>query len=243
MNKANLLITTLALAGFSQIASAITFPSTPGLFLYDVATGDSQFAPTVGSIAAFDGTVGDYSVDVSATGITVAGGSAPIVDLDVAEAAAGPGATVLEVFYSAGAFGPTHGAFYTLETTGPASGGPIVSSAYLGTSVFSQSTDLGGSTDVYPATVNATGTFSCPSYYLTLEDAITGTETSVDSASPSFPTVARRCCYSALLCLAWDFCEKNFLPNQTTKPTQVKGGDFSLPLAFLRGTALSNTAD
>jgi hypothetical protein len=191
MKKTNLLITTLALAGFSQIASAVpTFPTVPGLYLYDEATGTGVAVASVGGIANFDGVVGDYDVNisaVSATGITLAGGSAPALDLDVAEAEAGPGATVLDVYYSDGAFGPTHGAGYMLSTTGPAFGGPIVSSAYLGTSVFSQTTSLGGSTDVYPFTVNATGTFSCPSYYLTLEDSITGSETSVDSQFTTVP--------------------------------------------------------
>jgi hypothetical protein len=178
--KTHLLVTALAVAGFSQIASAVpVFPSVPGLYLYDEATGTGQAVAAVSGFASFFGTVGDYTVSV--TGVTITGGSSPFMDLDVAFATAGKGATKLDVFYSDGLFGPTGGT-YMLDTTGPGTGGPVVTSAYLDTTVFGQTTALGGSTDGFPFTVNATGSLNAGSYYLTLEDSITGSETSVDSS-------------------------------------------------------------
>ena len=178
-NKIALLSAVLAVAGFAQVARAT--PTSAGLYLIDTATGQTAFAADNASgIANFVGTVGDYSVNISATGTTISGGVAPSLDLDVANAHAGAGATTLQVFYSDGAFGPTT-AGYSLVTTGPASGGPITSSAYLGSTFFSQTTTLASSVDVYPFIVNGTGLINASSYYLTLEDVISGSEVSVDS--------------------------------------------------------------
>jgi len=180
-NKTRLVIASLAFVGLAQVASAVpVFPSFTGLYLYDEATGDSAQIANVGGTSTFFGTVGDYSVDVSVTGVTLAGGSSPVMDLDIALAVAGAGATKLDVYYSDGTFGPT-GGNYVLQTTGPAVGGPVVSSAYLDTTVFGQTTSLGGSTDGFPLTVNATGTINASSYYLTRADSISGTVVSLDS--------------------------------------------------------------
>lgn len=176
-NTTTILSVALAVAGFAQVASAV--PSSAGLYLIDTTTGDTAFQAAVGGIATFVGTVGDYSVNISATGTTIAGGSYPSLDLDVANATAGLGATTLQVFYSDGAFGPTAGV-YQLATTGPAVG-TVSTSAYMGSTFFSTTTSLGGSLDTYPFTINATGTISASSYYLTIKDVITGTEVSVDS--------------------------------------------------------------
>ena len=180
-NKTTILGAVLAVAGFAQVASATpTLPTAAGLYLVDTATGDTAFAAAVGGIANFTGTLGDYSVNISSTGTTIAGGGAPSLDLDVANAHAGAGATTLQVYYSDGAFGPTAGNF-TLSTTGPTTGGPITSSAYIGSTFFSTTTTLASSVDTYPFTVNGTASINSSSYYLTLEDLITGSEVSVDT--------------------------------------------------------------
>jgi len=185
--KTTVLGAVLSVAGLAQIASAV--PSSAGLYLIDTTTGQTAFAADNASgIANFVGTVGDYSVNISATGTTISGGTHPSLDLDVANATAGSGATTLKVYYSDGAFGPTT-AGYTLATTGPASGGPITTSAFMGTTFFDTTTLLASSVDVYPATVNGTGTINSGvnTYYLTLEDLITGTEVSVDSHFSTVP--------------------------------------------------------
>ena len=183
--KTTVLGTVLAVAGFAQLASAV--PSSAGLYLIDTATGDTAFAAdNVSGIATFNGTLGDYTVNISATGTTIARGGAPSLDLDVANATAGAGATTLQVYYSDGAFGPTASSF-TLATTGPASGGPVTTSAYMGSSLFATTTLLASSVDVYPFTVNGTGPLVGTSYYLTMEDLITGTEVSVDSHFSTVP--------------------------------------------------------
>jgi len=147
----------------------------------DTATGDTAFAATApDGIANFVGTVGDYSVNISATGTTLARGSAPSLDLDVGIARPGAGASTLQIYYSDGTFGPTAGIF-ALQTTGPEVGGVVTSSAYIGTTVFSTTTQLASSVDTYPFTVNGTGSLVASSYYVTLEDAITGTAGSVDT--------------------------------------------------------------
>lgn len=172
----------------AQSASAVpVFPSVPGVYIYDEATGDStSVALSSLGVANFVGTVGDYSVSV--TGLVISGGSAPVLDLDVAAAiaTAGVGATKLDVYFSDGTFGPTFGA-YTLVTLGPAAGGPATTSAYLDTAVFGQSTSLGGSADSYPNTLNAAGLMSSTSYYLTLEDSISATLVSMDSTLSVVP--------------------------------------------------------
>jgi len=184
--KLSLAATAVAVVGFAQVAPAITFPTTPGLFLVDVATGDTAFvAAAANGFAAYANTLGDYSINISATGDTAGSAMNPSMDLDVAVATAGAGATSLLVYYSNGAFGPTSGA-YTLSTTGPAAG-TVVTSAYLGSTAFSQTTSLGGSLDVFPLTLNASGGISANSYYVTMEDAITGSETSVDSTFSAVP--------------------------------------------------------
>lgn len=187
-NTVRVLIAAVMAAGFSQASRAsITFPSTPGLFLVDDATGKTAFAAEgANGQASFSGTVGDYSVAISATGITLAGGAFPSLDLDVANAQAGAGATSLEVYYSNGPFGPSSGS-YVLSTY--VSSGTVVSTAYGGTSDFDLTSNLGGSSDTAGAvTVNTTGqgTTLTP-YYLTLEDLITGSEVSADSSFRTIP--------------------------------------------------------
>lgn len=181
-----LLVAAVATAGLAQISPAPpSFPSLAGLDLYDVATGTNVFVPTVSGIANFVGTVGDYSVDISATGITIAGGVSPSLDLDIAAAEAGPGANGLDIYYSDGPFGPSTGT-YTMTTLGPAVGGPVTTTAYGGANYFSQLLPLGGSLDTYPFTVNIPVTPTPPGlatspYYLTIEDAITGSVVSLSS--------------------------------------------------------------
>jgi hypothetical protein len=178
--KTKLLITALAVAGFAQVAPAPpSFPNFSGLYLYDEATGTGASVADVGGFANFVGAVGDYSVNITASGITLSGGSFPSLDLDVAMALAGPGATKLDIYYSDGTFGPTTG-IYTLLTTGPQAGGSVVSSAYMGTNFFGQTVPLGGSLDAAPFVINATGSINSSSYYLTLGDVITGSEVGVD---------------------------------------------------------------
>jgi len=187
--KTSIAIAALAVAGFAQISQAVpppVFPTGPGLYLYDEATGASAFVAATGGFAGFLGTVGDYSVHVSATGSTIQGGSNPQLDLDVASAVAGAGATKLDVYYSDGTFGPTTGG-YILQTTGPASGGPVFTSAGISSTVFGNASNLGGSTDVFPYTLNATGGITSTSYYLTIEDSITGSMTSIDSSITVVP--------------------------------------------------------
>jgi len=178
-NKIAHLGAVLVIAGFAQVASAV--PSSAGLYLIDNATGATAFAPdNAGGIATFNGTLGDYTVNVSATGTTLSRGSTPSMDLDVANASAGPNATTLTVYYSDGSFGPTVGT-YTLATTGPANGGPVTTSAYLGSSLFATTTTLASGVDAYPFVINGSGIINSNSYYLTLEDLIVGSEVSVDS--------------------------------------------------------------
>jgi len=176
--KTTVLGAALAVAGFAQIVSAV--PTAAGLYLIDTATGDTAFAAAnAGGVASFNGTLGDYTVNISATGTTISRGAAPSLDLDVANATAGAGATTLQVYYSDGAFGPT-AATFSLNTTGP-SVGTITTSAYLGSTFFDTTTTLASSVDVYPFTVNGTGSLVGSSYYLTIEDLITATGISVDS--------------------------------------------------------------
>lgn len=184
------LIIALAI-GLTQVASADpTFPAGPGLFLYDEATGISAFAPIVGGSASYTGPVGDYTMVISATGITVAGGSYPALNLDVDAAVAGSGATKLDVYYSDGTFGPTVNASYTLTTTGPLSGGPVFTSAGKSSTVFGDSQNLGGSVDVPPSTLNAAGVYSDNGYFITLEDSITGSAAGLDTYFVTVPEPA-----------------------------------------------------
>jgi len=171
----------LLIAATAQVASAA--PTAAGLYLIDTATGATAFAAAnyYSGIATFDGTLGDYSVDISTTGITLARGEDPSLELDVSAAFAGAGATSLQVFYSDGVFAPTIGQ-YQLASTGPRSGGPVTSSAYVGSAFFATTTTLASSVDVSPSVVNGSGTLNdANNYYLTLEDLITGTETGVTS--------------------------------------------------------------
>lgn len=184
--KTSLLIAA-AVAGYAQISNAA--PTQPGIYLYDEATGASQFVQRTGMSASYSGAVGDYTVVISATGITMAGGVNPVLYLDIAQAVAGAGATKLDVYYSDGTFGPS-AAPYTLTTFGPASGGPVVTSAYWDSTVFGTTYSLGGSTDVYPSTVNAAGTLIADNYYLTLQDTITGNALSLDSEFSVVPEPA-----------------------------------------------------
>jgi len=182
-NISKLLLAALAVAGFVQVATAVpTPPTTAGLYLVDTATGDFAYMTNNANYPYFNynGTVGDYSINITVGGTVISNGVAPNLDLDVANATAGSGATTLQVYFSAGAFGPTLGNV-SLVTTGPASGGPIVSSAYLGTNYFNMLTTLASSVDVYPYTVNGSHSVNTNSYYLTLEELITGSEVSVDS--------------------------------------------------------------
>ena len=174
----------LAVSGYAPVINAV--PTQPGIYLYDEATGTSKFVATTGISASYSGSVGDYSVVISATGITMAGGVNPCLYLDIAQAVAGVGATKLDVYYSDGTFGPTGGTYF-LTTMGPATGGLVVTSAYWDTTVFGTTHSLGGSTDVYPSTVNAAGTLVADDYYLTIEDSITGSALSLDSELSVIP--------------------------------------------------------
>jgi hypothetical protein len=181
MKKKIMAMTALAaVGGYVQITNAVVSPpATTGLYIYDTATGDSQYVAISGSeTASYDGTVGDYSVNVNLTGNTAARGGAPIIDLDIADVQAGAGATTLQVFYSDGAFGPTTGNFLLAGTgVGAGSTGSATTSAYLGASVFGTSTLLGTVAD--PGSV--TGSINSSSYYLTLDTTITGSIISQDS--------------------------------------------------------------
>jgi hypothetical protein len=183
-NKISYLIATAAVAGLAQVASAV--PSSPGLYLIDTATGDTQYEAIVGGSAAFIGSLGDYSVNINVSGYTVAGGSSPVLDLNIGEAFAGIGASTLQVFYSDGTFGPTTGGGYILATTGPdvvIGHSSVSTSAYEAASAFGETTSLGTTADPGSLTGSLTGN----SYYLTLADTITGTVFSVDTSLTSVP--------------------------------------------------------
>jgi len=209
--KACLLTTGLAVVGFAQVSPAPpSFPGpapigyygptgdagglippptpAPGLYLYDTATGQAAFSAAAGpdAVAAFIGVLGGYNVNISATGDTTSGGTYPAMDLDVALAVTSVTGDQLLVYYSNGTFGPSLGQ-YTLATTGPSPGGSVFTSAFLASSVFGLTTPLGGSADLYPNVVNAQGTINANNYYLTIEDAITGSEVSVDSSLTVVP--------------------------------------------------------
>ena len=183
-----LLFAVLAVAGLAEVARGqSSFPSVPGLYLYDEATGQSNSVPLVGGIADFLGMVGDYAVDVA--GQTITAGGAPFLDLVILYANPNAGATRFDVYFSDGTFGPSIGN-YTLETTGPSAGGPVVSSVGLSGTVFGNSQNLGGSTDAYPFVINALGPISSSSYYLTIQDLIGGSVTSPDSSLTVVPEPA-----------------------------------------------------
>lgn len=178
MNKKLILLSAALLGtGLVQIASAL--PAAAGLYLVDTATGETAFVPdNTNGIAYFNAPLGDFA-DINATGTLSIGGSTPSMDLDVAAAIAGAGATTFQVYFSAGVFGPTD-TTYTLATTGPTYGSPI-SSAYTGGSYFDTTTTLASSADFYPYTLNGTGTLNSSSYYLTLEDLISNSTGGMDT--------------------------------------------------------------
>lgn len=175
-----------AVAAFAQHAAAtpIPFPASFGLYLYDTASGASQYVPISGGTAHYNGVVGNYSLAIS-TGITISGGVNPVIDLDVAQATAGAGASSLQIFYSVGGFGSSTGS-YTLDTF-LGTGGPATTTAYLSAAntPFGQDTSLGGSADVAGTiTMNASGVLSgtvASPYSLTIADVITGSIVSMDS--------------------------------------------------------------
>lgn len=175
--------TVIAVAA-DQRAEAIPFPASFGLYIYDTSTGVSKYVPITDGTAHFSGAVGNYSLAIS-TGITIAGGANPIIDLDVAQATAGAGASSLQIYYSVGGFGSSTGS-YTLDTF-LGTGGPVTTSAYLSTAntPFGLTTSLSGSPDVAGTiTVNASGvlpgTVQSP-YSLTIAQIITGNVVSMDS--------------------------------------------------------------
>lgn len=183
MKIKTILMSSFAAVSMAQIANATPFPADFGLFIVDTSTGNSQYVPITGGTAHYAGSVGNYSVAIS-TGITIQGGANPIIDLDVAQATAGQGATSLQIYYSAGGFGPSTGN-YTLNTF-LGTGGPVTTSAYLSTAntAFGLTTSLGGSPDVAGTiTVNSTGSIGSVQspYSLTICDTITGSIVSMDS--------------------------------------------------------------
>lgn len=171
------------IAGMAQMASAISFPTTAGLYLYDTASDTGISVSIADGYATFNGTVGGSSVVISATGLTEAGGANPILDLNIAKAIVGAGST-LEIFYSDGVFGPSAGGF-TLGTAGPglATGTAIATtSAYFGSTAFGQTTLLG--TEIDPGFIS--GSIEGNNYYLTIATFISGGDsggsvTSMDS--------------------------------------------------------------
>ena len=182
------LFTALTVAGSATVARGQSaFPSVPGLFVYDAATGQSNSVALSGGIAQFSGTLGDYTVDIVAT--LIASGSAPVLDLNVLSATANAGATTFDAYFSDGPFGPTSST-YILETTDLITGGPVVSSAGNSGTVFGNSQNLGGSTDAYPFVINATGSISGSSYYLTSQDLIEGSISGLDSRLTVVPEPA-----------------------------------------------------
>lgn len=156
----------------------VTPPPIPGLFLYDTATGLSEFAPSSGGIASYNGTVGDYTVAIS-TGQTVVGGANPVLDLSVSTAQTSTSGDSLMIYYSDGSFGPTSG-LYALSSF--AFSGSVSSYAYLGAAPFDFSNPLGGSPDGNGVvTYNAIGPITANNYYLTMEDDVSGNVVSEDS--------------------------------------------------------------
>jgi hypothetical protein len=181
-NKIIPIVAAVAVAGLAQVASAITFPTTAGLFIVDDATSFTQYVPITGGTASFNGAFDANWNVVITTGITVNGGGNPSIDLDVSTVKVGTTGTTLSIYYSDVGFGPSFGKGYTLSTF-LALGGPVSTSAFLGTAAFGQTTSLGGSVDTAGAFVlNAIGNISTASTYaLTIRDVISGSLTSMDT--------------------------------------------------------------
>lgn len=164
-----------AVAGVVQMASAQIVPpspTTPGLILEN---GASTVIGTYdgGGAWSFIGTVGTYALTVT-TGDVIQGGDNPILDLDVDVTSAGTGA--LYVIFTGGSFGPSTGTYSLSTSAYNSTGGTISSYAYL------NSTSLGGSADsTSHSVVNAAGSISATSYYLSLEDVVNGGVVSADS--------------------------------------------------------------
>jgi len=175
--------------GFAQVATAI--PNTPGLYIVDTTTGQNAYVPIgAGGVAVFVGTVGDYSVNLglNASGLTLLGGVDPCLDLQVASAIPGPGATTLKVFYSDGTFAPGGTGFFNLATTAGPINGSVTSSAYTDSTIFGTTTLLASSADTGVYTVNGTGALNPGStYYVTLEDVIAGTASSMNTTFNTVP--------------------------------------------------------
>ena len=162
----------LANAGFAQGSPnppATGAPTSTGLYLYDVGTQDSIFVSSVVSgvdngYAYYNGHVGNYTVVVSADGFTSAGGIYPVLDLDINSVTINTSSPdTLNVFYSDGLFGPTSGS-YSLSTY--AGTGSVAFQAYLGSSYYTPS---GTQNLLANGILN-----SASSYYLTIEQSITG---------------------------------------------------------------------
>jgi hypothetical protein len=178
------LVAAVAVAGFTQAASAMTFPATAGLFIVDNSTSTTSYVPVSGGVATFAGTFDANWSLVITTGQTVVGGAHPSLDLDVAAThLAGTG--TLSIYYSDIGFGPTV-ANYVLSTF-LSSGGPVTTSAYLSAAntAFGMTTSLGGTTDATgnSTTINATGGINNSGpYSLTIVDLIGGNVTSMDTS-------------------------------------------------------------
>lgn len=176
--KAVLAVTALGVAGFAQVSLA-SFPTSPGLYMYDSAVGIAG-AVSVTSLTDgnynFDGTVGDYQVSI-VTGQTLEGGFNPILDLQVTDAFTTQQNDQLYIYFSNGQFGPSDGP-YSLSTTGPQSStqnnGSSTYAGYSG-SVFGNASNLGGSANSAPYTLNASGSLVSSSlYYLTMLTTVFG---------------------------------------------------------------------
>ena len=101
-SKIPYLIAALAVAGLVQVASAgPVFPTSPGLFLYDEATGATNFVPITSGVATVLPVVtfGDYTINAAITGQNFDGVIYPILDLSVDSVTAGAGAGKLDVYF------------------------------------------------------------------------------------------------------------------------------------------------
>jgi hypothetical protein len=184
MKKITTTIAALAVAGVAHMASAQVIPPNPttiGLILqnwnaaHTVLLGSGAGILQAGGAWTFNGAVGTYTsvtVQPAATGQLFAGGASPNMDLDVST----PGGTgLLYVFFTEGIFGPSSGS-YSLSLTGTSG---VTAFGYMNSTLLTGGTINSG---------NST-------YYLTLEDVISGQSESSDatltvSAVPEANTIA-----------------------------------------------------
>jgi len=184
-NKISLAIAAIAVAGFTQVASA-AFPGTTGLYLVDVTTSATQFIPMSGvpSTASWSTAFGGYTI-FGTTGTTFTGGAYPSMDLAINSAIGGT--DTIQVWYSNGTFGPSSGGSI-LDLS--VHGGTVTSSAFLSTTPFGQTTSLGSVTGTGPTGTDkiANGVINNQtSYYLTIMDQFSGNVSSADTSLTVVP--------------------------------------------------------